>query len=267
MKKAWLTPIAITGLLGLYVALYVWQPGGSRFLEIISSTLYIVFAILTTIFAWRASQMFEPGAVQRRAWLLFCVGVAMWAVAEGLWAYYQIALGEEIPYPSLADIVWAISYIPIVSSMVLQYRALGTGPSIRQKLGVLAIYFGLLVVAFVTVLWPALSSVGGDSIIATFLNLYYPLADLCLAFIATLSLVVLWGGLVGQPWRYIVLSMLLFSLADLTFSYSVWNDTYIIGRNLLSGVADTAYLAAYLLAAAGGYSQLTLRLPAADDEE
>jgi hypothetical protein len=205
--------------------------------------------------------MFEPGVVQRRVWLLCSISMAMWVIAETLWAYYRLFTREGSPYPSPADILWAIGYIPIIVSMVMQYRALGTGTSIRLKLIALALYSGLLVAAFVTVLWPILSSPGEDSVIETFLNLYYPIGDLCLAFIATLSLLALWSGLVGQPWRYIVISMLLVALADLTFSYTMWNDTYIIGGNLLSGVADMAYLSAHILATVGAYRQATLSLP------
>ena len=47
-------------------------------------------------------------------------------------------------------------------------------------------------------------------------------------------------------------------------SYGVWSGTYTTGGNLLSAVSDVAYLAGYLLAAAGGYRQITLSLPLAE---
>ena len=90
---------------------------------------------------------------------------------------------------------------------------------------------------------------------------YYLVGDLGVAFLGTLSLVYLGGGLVARPWVYLVVSILSFAVAGLAFSYGTWTNTYVTGSNFLSAVVDVAYLAGYLLAAAGGYSQLTLRLP------
>jgi len=94
------------------------------------------------------------------------------------------------------------------------------------------------------------------------LNAFYLAGDVCIAIIATLSLLFLWKGLVSRPWQYMVVSVLLFVVADVTFSYGSANDLYATGTNVLSGIVDVFYLAAYVLAAAGGYRQITLRLPA-----
>ena len=180
-----------------------------------------------------------------------------------LWAYYQIILGEAIPYPSTADILWAIGYIPIAMGLVVQYRALGVATSRRLKLIVLGIYSVILAITFSIVLWPIISSPSDGGVLETLLSLYYPVADLILAYIATLSLLVLWGGLVGQPWRYILVGILLFAAADVVFAYGAWTATYESGTNLLSGFVDVVYLSAYVVIAAGAYRQLTLRLPTA----
>jgi hypothetical protein len=261
MKKLLFTPASIVGLIVLYAALYAWQPGGVRLLKILSDTLLAIFGLLAAVLALKASQMFEPGVASRRVWLLFGVGMAILTATQLLWTFYHIFLDRAEPYFSLADLLWVIGYIPILGSLVLQYRALGVGTSLRLKLTVFAAYSIALIIAFVILLWPTLSQPGQATTIEILVTVYYLIGDLGMAFIATLSLLVLWNSLVGRPWLYIVISMLLVAVADLLFSYGLLNDLYAIGSNLFSGVVDVVYLSAYVVAAAGAYRQVTLSLP------
>ena len=135
-----------------------------------------------------------------------------------------------------------------------------------SKLSILAVYVGVLLITLALSLEYILSHPGEVAVMQMLIGAYYLVGDLGVAFIGTLSLVFLGGGLVARPWVYMVVSILLFAVAGLAFSYGTWTNTYVTGSNFLSAVVDVAYLAGYLLAAAGGYSQLTLRLPAMDEE-
>ena len=146
-------------------------------------------------------------------------------------------------------------------SFILQYRALGVQASRRRKLGVAALYGSVLIIALTVTVWPAFSRPGQVATLDLLINAYYLVGDLSIAFIAILSLLFLWNGLVSRPWQYMVTSVLLFVIADLTFSYGSANGLYATGSNALSGVVDVAYLSAYVMAAVGGYRQLTLHLP------
>jgi hypothetical protein len=261
MKRTWLTPTSIIGLVALYIVMYIWQPGGVRLLIILTDVLSVAFAVLASTLALRASRMFEPGVPARRVWLLLGVGMSTWTAAELLWAYYRIVLDQAVPFPSVADILWALGYITVLVTLWLQYRALGVGLSPRLKLTVLAIYSVMLAIIFVFLLWPILAEPGQVPTIEILLSAYSLIGDVIMAFIATLSLLVLWKGVVGRPWQYIVISILLVVIADLAFSYATWNKMYATGSNLLSGVVDVVYLSAYVVAAAGGYRQITLSLP------
>ncbi|HSD82516.1 MAG TPA: hypothetical protein VLG46_01580 [Anaerolineae bacterium] len=261
MKKTWLTPSMIS-LVVAYGVLYVWQPGGVRVLGLVTDALSVLFALLASFLAVRARQMFEPGSASRRAWLFFGLGMAAMTAAEFLWAYYHDVLVGPLPFPSPADVLWAISYVLLLVSFILQYRALGVQASPRRKLSVAALYGGVLISALAVSVGPAFSRPGQVATLDLLINAYYLVGDLSIGFIATLSLLFLWNGLVSRPWQYILTSVLLFVIADLTFSYGSANDLYATGSNWLSGVVDVAYLAAYVIAAAGGYRQITLHLPA-----
>jgi hypothetical protein len=260
MKKTWLTP-SIIGFVLAYGVLYIWQPGGARVLTLVTDVLSALFALLAAGLAVRASRVFEPGTAARRAWLFFGVGMAAMAIAELVWLYYHDVLDQSLPFPSPADILWTISYVPILVSLVLQYRALGVQVKRRRKWLAAALYFSGLILVLAVAVAPGLSNPGQVATADFLINAFYLVGDLSIAFIATLSLLFLWNGLVSKPWQYMVISVLLFVIADVSFSYGSANGLYATGSNALSGVVDVAYLSAYVMAAVGGYRQLTLRLP------
>src|SRR3989304_3329906 len=151
MKRTWPIPVSIISLLLVYGVLYTRQPGGSEALLLLTHALFSIFALLASVLALRASRMFEPGVASRRVWLFFSAGMTALTVSELLWIYYFV-WGKEPPYPSPVDVLWAIGFLPVLASLVLQYRALGVQVSLRRKLIVSAVYLGLLAVAF-GILW------------------------------------------------------------------------------------------------------------------
>ncbi len=270
-KKTRITSISIVGLVALYALVYAWQPGGARLLKILTDTLYVTFTLCAAILAFKASQRFEPGMASRRVWLLLGVGMAVVASAQVLWTFQHTLLGQA--KTPLIDFLWSMGYLPILASLLLQYRALGVGTSLRLKLIVLAIYLAVLAGTTAILGWsihpdPNRAAASHAAAATEILEIaYYLISDLGLVFIATLSLLIVWDGLVGRPWQYIVVSMLLLAVADLAFAYGVLNQMYATGSNLLSGLVDTIYLAAFAAAAAGAYHQVTLSLPPLDVDE
>ncbi len=265
MKQRWLIPITIGGLLAIYGVLYLWQPGGTEMLLSVTHVLFAASALLASILALKASQMFEPGVASRRVWLFFGAGMTALAVSEFIWIGYYV-VGQLIPYPSVVDISWGIGFISVLASLVLHYRALDVQISRRIRLLVLAAYLGVLLVILALSLGYISSNPGDVAVMQLLVSAYYLVGDLGVAFLATLTLVYFGKGLVGRPWRYMLISILLFAVGGLAFSYGTWTNTYATGSNFLSGLSDVSYLTAYMLAAAGGYIQLTLRLPTVDEE-
>ncbi len=264
MKRAWPTLTTISGLLGVYVVLYLWQPGGSTVLLCLTHAAFAVFASLAALLAWKASRMFEPGVASRRIWLLLSAGMTVLAFSELLWFVYYLS-GQPAPYPSAVDISWGIGFVPVLVSLVLQYRALNVQLSRRRRLLILVAYLGVLLIILVSSLGFILSNPSHVAVVQLLVGAYYLIGDLSVAFLATLSLAYLGGGLVARPWVYMVIGILLFAIAGLAFSYGTWTDTYVTGSNVLSGVVDVAYLSGYMMVAAGGYRQLTLHLYAVNE--
>lgn len=265
MKKDRFIPATISGLLGVYCVLTIWQPGGSAVLLDVTHVAFVTSALLAAVLTLKAARTFESGMSARYVWLLLSAGLTVLTFSEALWIVYHV-LRQPQPYPSLVDISWGIGFLPMLASLVLHYRTLHVQLSRRRKRLMLAAYLGVLFVVLLLSLEYILSHPGEVVVMQLLIGAYYLIGNLGVAFIAVLSLVYLGGGLVARPWVYLVSSILMFAVGGLAFSYGTWTGTYATGANLLSVVSDVAYLAGYLLAAAGGYSQLTLRLPHVTEE-
>jgi hypothetical protein len=258
--RTWIAPAAVLAVLLLFVAVYLWQPGGIRVLELLSDGLYCIAAFLAAALSFVASSRFDRGLPQRRAWFLLGSGLALWAAAEFVWTYLQVGVGQEVPYPSAADIIWAIGFAPLILGLYLGHRSLGVRLSTRQRIVAVILYAALLALLAGYLLAPMRAGLPAGSWAEAFLGSYYLIGDLTLAFVASLSLAVLWGGLIGRPWLSITLGMLLFAVSDTAFSYAAWTGLYAVGRNWISGLIDVMYLGAYLALALGAYRQATFSL-------
>ncbi len=261
MKRARLTPITILILLMVYGIVYIWQPGGSALLLVLTHFAFAMFAFLGAGLAWLASRMFESGVVARRVWLFLSAGLTILTGSESLWLIFYV-LRQPLAYPSVVDVSWAIGFIPILVGLVLQYRALNVRLSKRRQQSILAAYLGVVLVSLALSLDFVLSHPGDAAVMQLLVGAYYLVGNLGVVFLATMSLMYLGHGLVARPWIYMVLGILAFAVAGLAFSYGTWTNTYLTGSNALSGVVDVAYLAGYVLIAAGGYRQVTLHLNA-----
>ena len=264
-QNMWPAQLAAFGAVAAHIVLYVFQPGGVAVLELASDVLYASTALLGSVLAFIAGSRFDRRVPQRRVWSLLGVGLLLWALAEMLWAYYQIGVGDDLPYPSPADFLWAVGTAPLLLGLFLGHRSLGVRLSPRQRAGAIGLYAVLLTLLAGGLLAPMFFSQPAVPWAEAFVGTYYLVGDLTFAFIATLSLVVLWDGLIGRPWLPIVIGALLFAISDTTFAYAAWIGVYSTGANVLSAAIDVAYLAAYAAIALGAYRQVTLRLPGPTD--
>jgi len=258
--RPWFARLVILTILALFIAVNIWQPGGIRLLEVLSDGLDLGAALLATVFSFAAGARFDRGLAQRRAWFLLGTGMALWTVAECIWTYLHIGAGLGVPYPSFADIIWAIGYAPLILGLALGYRSLGVRLRTRQRIVAVVVYAVLLAALAGWMLAPMCRDLPAGSWAEALVGSYYLIGNLTLAFVASLALIVVWDGLIGRPWLSITIGMLLFALSDTAFSYAAWVGIYAVGRNWISGVIDVVYLGAYLSIALGAYRQATLSL-------
>lgn len=172
-----------------------------------------------------------------KAILLMSLGTTIWSIGSFIWSFYNLALHQEVPYPSLADIGY-ISAIPLWSVGIF-YLAKATGAKISLKringrillvvlpiIATISSYYLLFVIARES----SFDWEGG--ILKIFFDLAYPIGDWIILTFAFL----IWGlslKYLGGRYRWsvfiILLGFLTMFFADFSFSYTTTVETYYNG--------------------------------------
>src|ERR1700682_2437768 len=194
----------------------------------------------------------------RQAWLLMAGSAFVWSAGEGVWSYYEVGLGQQVPFPSLADAGF-LGAVPLAVAGVLLFPA-GT-PRFMTRLAVildgLIIAGSLLAVSWTTIL-ETISSAGSGGPVAQAISLAYPISDVV---ILTMLLLLLAGRVPGPDRLSLLLlagGLLANLLADSAFAYLTTVNSYGPAQPI-----DTGWGAGYFLIAVGAFRawQVPLGLP------
>ncbi len=189
----------------------------------------------------------DRGATARRFWLLLGAACGAWALAEAIWAIYDIILRVPVPVPSWADLGY-LSAIPLVVAALLSHPAMKVGRKWRGR----SAFDGILVatalfyLSWSFVLGPLwrhtdLTSLGGVVAVA------YPFGDVIMIFLVVgvirdmasgdrFAMACVLGGLVAM------------ALADSTYTYLTE-----VGRYATGNMIDTGWVIGYLALALGAF--------------
>jgi len=148
-------------------------------------------------------------------WKLFGAGMALYAVADGVWAVYGL-LGKSLPYPSYPDAIYLVAYSLFVLGALVLLR--GTRPSAGDLVD------GLLVATTAAFLiWPLLivpvANAGGSTLVERLVSAAYPTMDVLL--VIGLAPVLLASRTRGASYLALVAGFFTLLVAD--FAYAVLN--------------------------------------------
>ncbi len=170
------------------------------------------------------------------------LALGLWFVAESVWAYYELGLGIETPFPSLADGFWLAGYIPFSYFLIgILKNFLGISRSMILPV-IFASSLGFVLLGNILLqLYHTSDLSGQDGMLSFVVGSAYPLADMVLLVPAAAAFIQLRKGrLTFTPWAFIVLAIFVFIVADIGFTYStlsdeladwawIWNPLYNIG--------------------------------------
>lgn len=183
-----------------------------------------------------------------RAYTALAVGLTMWLVAESSWGYYEVVLGEESPFPSIADAFWLGAYGGLLYYVFSLYKFFGRGIKKYAIVGVIAaiaIFSYFYMQSLISVLVPPEGDGGDEFILPLGITVAYPVLDFIL-FIPAILIVFNSGKgqLTSVPWVFV--SFILTAVADILLGYTLLggfeNDVTIV---------TMIYNSAYLCMAAG----------------
>lgn len=138
-----------------------------------------------------------------KAYASLAAGLILWLLAESIWAYYEIGLQVESPFPSLADVFWIAGYLPFGHHLFTMSKFYGKG--IKKSSVVIVVIaaaiFGSLYIQGII----GISELEGDSaVVGLVISIAYPLLDAILIIPAVL--IVLNSGrgiLTSIPWIFV----------------------------------------------------------------
>ena len=214
--------------------------GGSRATDTVDDIGSLVFSAVAALCCAAAAR--RCVGRQRLSWTAFAAGLAAWTAGDIAWSVYDLVLGRNDPFPSLADIGYLL--FPVGAAIGLLLLRPPQHDRVRLRLLLDGVVAGgsLLVISWVTALG-AIYHTGNEGHLAFAVSVAYPLSDLVLLTVTVLTLAGtepghrLTLGLIGA-------AMTMLAVADSAFVYLSATNHY-----QLASLSDAGWPAGFALIA------------------
>lgn len=171
--------------------------------------------------------------------LFVSLGLITWGVGQVIFSYYNLFLDVEVPYPSLADVSFILSW-PLWGIGIFNLsRATGVKFALRNAKGrtLLIIIPAIAIIAsyylLVTIARGGVIELDTSNALKLFFDLFYPIGSVVLltmsALVYSLSFSYL-GGRFKIPIYLILVGFIVNYMADFSFSYTTTVETFFSGN-------------------------------------
>ncbi|WP_106319163.1 putative bifunctional diguanylate cyclase/phosphodiesterase [Actinoplanes italicus] len=203
---------------------------------VVSLAAYNTIGLLSALAVLAGVRWHRPGRAV--AWVLFSTGLILSVCGDVAWWYLKNILHVE-PYPSVADVFYLVSYLPLIGGLLLLLRWWRGGES-GGLIDASMAAVGLSLVLWVFVLHPVASD-DSVSMLERIVSTAYPALDLLL--LVMVARLLTGGGARTRSADLLGVSMGLLLVADVGFSVASLHFDY-EGRAL-----DWGWLLSYVLTA------------------
>ena len=213
---------------------YIFQGSFSDFMYLFSNAFPPIISGAAVMSVGLALRKYwgKPDDKFSRIWLAFTLGMIFWFLGELGWAVYTLVLNVEIPYPSMADAVWLIGYIPLFVAFHAYVRNFQFTIS-KRLFKISAVVIGLVCFGhFAYFVAPVFADMAGKEAVTIAVDIAYPALDLCLLGYALLALLIFIRGRIAFAWALISSAVFMFVLGDMLFTYATLQGTYFTGHPL-----------------------------------
>jgi diguanylate cyclase (GGDEF)-like protein len=235
-RTRWWAALAVVVFAIAFAVWIAFEPGGHWLALVVSDGSAVLVSLLAGLACMHTAKGVEGRT--RWGWTLLGAGMMSWSLGETMWGFYEVVLGVEVPFPSVADIGY-LGSVPLSMAGIAALVPVRTRAA-RTVLDGLIISGSLLYVSWAT----ALGSIFRNTELTTVewaVSIAYPLADLA---IASMVLILLsqadrtrWA-----PLGILAAGMLSLAVADTAFAYLVEIGAYVTGHPV-----DTAWIVGYML--------------------
>jgi hypothetical protein len=228
---------------------YLFQNLYVDFMYFFSNVLAPVFAGVAVATAAIALKKYwgKPTDKFSKIWLFLTLGMVCWFLGEAIWMVYALVLNVAVPYPSVADAVWLMGYLPLIFAILMYIRTF----RFVVSRSILTAAAGTVLVGSLAILaslaTPILaSSTQQDTTVAV--DIAYPALDIIMFSLSTIGLLIFAKGRMANAWLLMNGAILMNVVGDLLFSYTTLNGTYYNGHHL-----ELFFLWSYILFALAFY--------------
>src|ERR671913_1200573 len=247
---------------GLLVAVVLFKPVSDATLALVVNTAQFVGPLLVVplcfggLLGWmwgRGTSEARVGPAvtsgQRWAPVLLGLGILSWVLGQAIFTYYEWALGQPPPLPSIADVGYLSVYpFLLLGILLLPARPIPVASRTRIALDGLMIMTAAVTFSWYFILGPVMQQ-GTETILAKAVSSAYPLADIVL--IACLII------LASRPEEHTLLpavsllaiGLTLIVVADSNFAYWSLHDAYGTGT-----LPDVGWSLGYMLVGLGAFA-------------
>jgi PAS domain S-box-containing protein len=247
---------------GLVVAFVLLKPGSDVTLAFVVNTVEFAGPLLALplCFGGLLGRMWGRGASQehigpavtrgqRWAPVLLGLGILSWALGQMVFTYYEWALGQPPPLPSIADVGYLSVYpFLLLGILLLPARPIPVAARTRIALDGLMTMTAAVTFSWYFILGPVMQQ-GTETTLAKAVATAYPLAGIVL--IACLIILASRPGehTLRPAVRLLALGLTLVVIADSNFAYWSLHDAYATGT-----LPDVGWSLGYMLVALGAFA-------------
>jgi diguanylate cyclase (GGDEF)-like protein/PAS domain S-box-containing protein len=210
----------------VFAAWLTLRPFGNIGVEAMSDLGMVAPAVAGSGLAFLAAAR-SSGRV-RAAWSFMGAALGAWSFAEITWSTYELFLGQQTPFPSVADVGY-LGAVPLMCAGVLLLsspdRSLARA---RTALDAVIIVFAASAVVWHWILLPTYSDSQATAL-EKIISGSYPLGDLVLLFGLVLALAHNRRGHAGAVIAVLTAGLALFLVSDLGYAYLGLSDAYSAG--------------------------------------
>ena len=232
-----------TALLVYFVAIVVWwlMIFFSGLVDDIQNYLFGLFFALIPFFGgitglWHSRQWGGIKSTIGRTLTFLSLGLITWAIGTFIFAYYNLVLAVAVPYPSIADLAYIISWPLWALGMVNLSRATGVTFQLRKTGGKIGLLVIPILIIFASYYLLFIVARGGEidwsgGMLKLFFDLAYPVGDIVILSLAILVYGLSFNYLGGKfkiPIIIILIGFLLSYFADFSFSYTTTVETFYV---------------------------------------
>ena len=250
--------LAVLVLGGVFAVFYAVAQSWGWWLGASTDVLFVLVSGMTAAFGLLVVREDRKGVQSlthlrlrlRRVHFGFFLVILLWFLGECTWTVYAVILGVQVPYPSIADVFYLAGYIPAFLSILGFMRIFQRLVTPLKK--IVSALVGLLILGVTAVFLLTPLSVSSSPVFVKAFDLAYPVMDAVLMALVTTRLIAFIGTSLGRPWTWIFCGLLLYSFADIMFSWGTLAGWYYSGHPI-----ELLWLYGYLAFALGFNRQRT----------